>query len=347
MVRRSIFLFALAMLCSCHSNWHYVPLTFEEVEEPAAPNYGLEEMWASLPEKDDFADLVPSEEFTNLQDEASVDCFYIHPTGFLDKDKGWNADPYDEDINDWVDEWPLKHQASVFNGSCKVYAPRYRQAHMKSFFHVEEGGNEAIALAYTDVAMAFQYYLEHYNEGRPFIIASHSQGTVHGTQLIKHFIDGTPLQAQLVAAYLIGMPVKKDEFKEIAPCDNPADCGCFVSWITFDKGYVPEFYEDDYEDNCIINPITWNSSDEHFCDHTGHCGIVVSSYKLKYRKSISAKPHKGLLWVKKPKVPVVNLFVWTNIWHKADYNLFWVNIRENVADRCKAFEKSEKTEVSN
>ena len=53
-----------------------------------------------------------------------------------------------------------------------------------------------------DVKAAFQYYLEHYNNGRPIIIASHSQGTTHAKRLLKEFFDGTALQHQLVAAYL-------------------------------------------------------------------------------------------------------------------------------------------------
>jgi alpha-beta hydrolase superfamily lysophospholipase len=63
-----------------------------------------------------------------------------------------------------------------------------------------------VDLAYADVKAAFQYYLAHYNEGRPIIIAGHSQGTAHATRLLHEFFEHDPkLRRQLVAAYLIGI----------------------------------------------------------------------------------------------------------------------------------------------
>jgi hypothetical protein len=44
------------------------------------------------------------------------------------------------------------------------------------------------------VKTAFLYYLQHYNNGRPIIIASHSQGATHGKRLLKEFFDGKELQ---------------------------------------------------------------------------------------------------------------------------------------------------------
>ena len=62
----------------------------------------------------------------------------------------------------------------------------------------------AFELAYSDVLRAFDYYLAHENHGRPFILASHSQGSLHALRLIQERLAGKPLQKQLVAAYLIG-----------------------------------------------------------------------------------------------------------------------------------------------
>ena len=57
--------------------------------------------------------------------------------------------------------------------------------------------------------------MKNYNNGRPFIIAGHSQGTLHGGKLIKEEIEGTDLMQQFVTAYLVGMPVPENYFKEI------------------------------------------------------------------------------------------------------------------------------------
>jgi hypothetical protein len=70
---------------------------------------------------------------------------------------------------------------------------------IKSF---KEDGKKALDLAYSDIREAFAYYLENFNNNKPFIIASHSQGTVHAKRIISEFIDGKELQNKLIAAYL-------------------------------------------------------------------------------------------------------------------------------------------------
>ena len=71
-------------------------------------------------------------------------------------------------------------------------------------------GKQALDFAYQDVKAAFEYYLKHYNNGRPIIIASHSQGTWHAESLLHdYFENDSTLRKRLVAAYLIGGWVKK------------------------------------------------------------------------------------------------------------------------------------------
>ena len=102
---------------------------------------------------------------------------------------------------------------------------------LSGFFSLDNPeATEAFKLAYGDVKAAFQYYLSHYNNGRPIIIASHSQGTVMAVWLLQEFFDGTPLQKQLVAAYITGMPVYNDDFTFIPVCDSASQQQCYVSW---------------------------------------------------------------------------------------------------------------------
>ena len=81
-------------------------------------------------------------------------------------------------------------------------------------------GVKALDLAYNDIREAFIHYLENFNQGKPIIIASHSQGTIHAKRLISEFIDGKELQKQLIAAYLVGMKVNQDEFNNIKQSGN-------------------------------------------------------------------------------------------------------------------------------
>jgi hypothetical protein len=86
---------------------------------------------------------------------------------------------------------PVQFQASPFNQVARVYAPSYRQGIIKCFYDTTGTGEEALNFAYADVKRAFEYYMAHYNNGRPVIIASHSQGTRHARQLLERLFRHT------------------------------------------------------------------------------------------------------------------------------------------------------------
>ena len=82
--------------------------------------------------------------------------------------------------------------------------------------------------------------MKNFNDNKPFIIASHSQGTVHAKRLISEFIDGKELQNKLIAAYLVGIKVKENEFKDIKPMNSPDETGGFVSWNSYKFNKYPK-----------------------------------------------------------------------------------------------------------
>ena len=128
----------------------------------------------------------------------------------------------------------MTYQASAWVKAANLYVPFYRQAHYRIFLESYAiQGREAGNVAYKDVKNAFLYFLKNYNDSRPIIIASHSQGTLHAKRIIKEFFDGKPLQKQLVAPYLVGAKIKPDEFKEITHLEVPNAVGGFVSWNTY------------------------------------------------------------------------------------------------------------------
>ena len=144
------------------------------------------------------------------------------------------SDIWNKEIREDVINRPVKYQASAWIDSGNLYVPFYRQAHIRVFnekFKVD--GKKALDLAYSDIREAFIFYLKNYNDNTPFIIASHSQGTVHAKRIISEFIDGKELQEKLIAAYLVGIKVTEDEFDNIKPMNSPDETGGFVSWNTF------------------------------------------------------------------------------------------------------------------
>ncbi len=312
--------------------------SFSIVEIPVAPDYSNSESWAALPTKKDSADRTPHPSLIDLQATALVDVFFLHPTTFTG-DKGqnkWNGPVNDEKLNEKTDKGAILNQASIFNGVGRVYAPRYRQAHLNAYFHKDTSAvKQALELAYQDVRKAFLFYLEHYNNGRPIIIAGHSQGTSHAKSLIRELFDGKPLQKKLVAAYLVGMPVPEDYFENIKICESPEETNCFCSWRSWQKGHYPKKFTSN-NNIAVTNPLSWMTNEE-YVDKKFNEGSVLRKFeKSFYTQLADAQVHDGLLWLTKPRFPG-SFFIWFKNYHVADFNLYYFNVRKNAQQRAKAF----------
>jgi len=161
-----------------------------------------------------------------------ADLFYIHPTTF--RSDQWNQDMSDPQAREWVDVSVTTRQASAFADCCRRFMPRYRQASSRAFVERDGEGRRAYDLAYQDVRTAFRAFIAHHSRGRPFILAGHSQGALHGLRLIREEISGTPLMKRLVVAYLpgVGMPLGGLP-SDLPPCAEPESTGCIASWNSF------------------------------------------------------------------------------------------------------------------
>ncbi|MBF9224002.1 DUF3089 domain-containing protein [Hymenobacter ruricola] len=312
---------------------------FEKYTPPPAPDYAQASNWAALPTRRDSADAVPR--YSALRDEqatAPVDVFFVHPTTYYSA-HAWNADPRKKGLNKYTDRTTIKQQASVFNATGRIYAPRYRQATIYSFLDKEPNGQKALELAYSDVRAAFRYYLAHYNQGRPFIIASHSQGTDHATRLLHEFFDKpTPLRRQLVAAYLIGFQVKPNEFLTIKPCADSLATDCFVAYNTTDAGHESAMFQP----SIAVNPLTW-TLDSTLAPASLNRGAVSLGFRHLHPQLTGAQVHHGQLWVMAPRFKGYPHFPPSGkkklrySRHIADYALFYMNIRENSKARVRAW----------
>ncbi len=319
-----------SILYSCIAPVH----NFEAYVPPPEPDYQNTDSWVALPEKKDSADvLLPGSTNYDGQTDSKVDVFYIHPT-IPFSGKGWNGNIHNQKLNKYLEKYPIRIQASAFNGSCKVYAPHYRQATLYSFTQRGKiNGEKALDLAYEDIKHAFKFYLEHYNHGRPFILASHSQGSRHAYLLLNDFFENnTALQKQLVAAYLIGF--RTDSIFEFIPrCESPTQTGCILSWNTYKWGAIStnEYLGPNYY---CTNPLSWKC-DSVYCGKELNIGSTPRSFK-RYDVNVSdAKIENGLLWIHKPEK--AGYFRIGKNFHMSDYNLFYSNIRENVQSRIDAY----------
>lgn len=207
---------------------------FDQQPQPRAPDYAQAAAWASRPGAEGLAAQVPVGA-TPLAKAPKIDVFYVYPTTFRSKLQ-WNADIRDAETNHWTDISVIARQASVFNGCCRIFAPRYRQASLAAFSAPVDGA-KAYALAYGDVLRAFERYLAHDNKGRPFILAGHSQGALMVRRLLTERIKGTPAAGRMVAAYILGIGISRGDFGHafagIPACAKGDDTGCVLSWNSY------------------------------------------------------------------------------------------------------------------
>ncbi|MBW1298292.1 DUF3089 domain-containing protein [Aquimarina litoralis] len=331
----------ITLLCiSCNNAYYFPTNKFDNSKTYIPTDYSDLNMWAAHPNKNDTADRVPEQKTLQDQSKLPVDVFFVHPTT-LTGYKGetyWNASTNDSIINKRTDETTILNQASIFNAAGKVYAPRYQQAHVEAYYTKDvETGKKALEFAYRDVKNAFRFFLTNFNKERPFIIASHSQGTTHAKRLIKDFIDtDEKLRSRLVAAYLIGIIVKKDEFKNIPPCLNPNDIGCSISWRTYRKDIEAEKVKQS-DTFLATNPLSWKT-DTIYMPKTSNLGSILRNFDKIHPELVDAKVDKGIIKVSKP-VFFGSIFYNTKNYHIPDLNFFYFNTRQNAVNRVRAYFK--------
>jgi len=124
-------------------------------------------------------------------------------------------------------------QTSVFDESCNVYMPYYRQISMPA-----PGSDYPGIINYIsgfDATDALDYFLTNLNEGRPFILAGHSQGAATLLALLENYMTKHPeALKRMVAAYPIGYAVTKDFLARtgLKFAEGATDTGVIVSWNT-------------------------------------------------------------------------------------------------------------------
>lgn len=330
--RKRMLCIAIATLCisSCSDKYHPHTSKYQFNSEDSKPDYSDLNYWAAHPLKWDPSDSIPKP-LRSMKKDSLVDVFFLHPTIHTRplKDSNLNADIDDAYLNAKTDYSSILYQASVFNQHAKIYAPRYREAHISAYFTKDTMSSiNAFAVAYDDIKAAFEYYVKNYNQGRPIIIASHSQGTTHALHLLKDYFENKPLQDQLVAAYLIGMGIPKEYFSSLKMCEDPAQTNCLCGWRTFRRGFKPDYVEAEKGNSFVTNPLTWKT-DSVYAPRKTNEGSVLFKFNKVYKRTTDAQNHEGILWVKKPKFPWSFLYNAKN-YHVGDINLYYMSIKNNV-----------------
>ena len=178
-------------LFSCSDKYLAYKNRYSFKSETGKPDYTDLNYWAAHPWKKDPSDSIPKPLKSEVRDSAA-DVFFLYPTSLTKRTgiKTKNAAIDDSYINAKTDYSSILYQASVFNQHARIFSPRYRQANISVFFDKNtEQADSIFEIAYSDIKEAFEYYLSHWNNGRPIIIASHSQGSKMANRLLKEFFD--------------------------------------------------------------------------------------------------------------------------------------------------------------
>ena len=154
-------------------------------EQPSM--YAQEENWAYL-ETDKTAD---------------ADVFFICPTVYGGEEDDFNMSMDDETTkSDFLGATNM--EKGIYDQNARFFAPYYRQVGLNVYELPIEERETYLSTAYEDVKDAFTYYLAHYNEGQPIILAGFSQGADMSIRLLKDCFADEEVNDLLVACYAIG-----------------------------------------------------------------------------------------------------------------------------------------------
>jgi len=174
--------------------------------------------------------------------KAPIDCFYVYPTVSTDQtpNRDMNADPAETNV--------IRQQFARFASTCQPYAPMYRQVTLVGLRRMLAPGAAVTldqGLQYDDVKDAFNYYLQHDNKGRGFVLVAHSQGSFILNRMIREEIDGKPIQSRMLSAILLGttiaVPKGKDvggSFQHVPLCRSASQINCVITFASF-RSTVP------------------------------------------------------------------------------------------------------------
>jgi hypothetical protein len=238
---------------------------------------------------------------------------------------------------------------TIFEPVGNIYAPYYRQVDSTYLSSLPLPEQEKIVggIPAGDATAAFDYYIKHYNNGRPFILAGHSQGSNVLLYLLSEYMKEHPeVYKRMVAAYVVGYSVTSEYLADnphLKFAEGPDDTGVIISYNTeapVREGNNPVLLPGAQ----VINPITW-TRDETLATADQNLGsmLVDANYNLvpagKYADARVDKA-RGVLICSTADVeklaPGKGIFG-KGVYHNFDYLFYYYNIRANAAKRAEHF----------
>ena len=238
---------------------------------PSAPDYTRESMWYNV---------------LNDTTGEGADVFYIPSTWEFD----WTTE--DGKISHYADVYNQAHTDNMtiemkgvsdyMAEGNNFYSPFYRHMTLDSWATLN---NDTItrrynSISFVDVQSAFDHFIAHFNNGRPFILAGFSQGAKSVVELMKTMPED--LRERMVAAYVLGYKVTPDDIAVapwILPAKDSLDTGVTICYNSVsDVKYVKPIICD--SNIMCINPVNWRTDSTPAILHDTITVTLDTEYKV-------------------------------------------------------------------
>ncbi len=282
----------------------------------------------------------------------TADTFYIYPTAYTDpsEDAAQVCDIDNEQMRSQAD-LTYDTQASAYEKATNVFAPYYRQINMADpdISGSAEKRDELLqATPKSDIYAALDYYFENLNNGRPFFLASHSQGSQLMTYVLSEYMkEHQEYYERMIAAYVLGYSITDDYLDEnshLKFAEKEDDTGVVISWNTEGEGNANADNFVVLEGAISINPLNWSRDDTYAgkeeClgarirnDDTGEFEVFpeAADAQLNTERGVVVT-HTDVL---EPLDEALGFG--PDSYHGGDYTLWYTNIQENAVKRVKAW----------
>lgn len=276
--------------------------------------------------------------------DKKVDLFYLYPSAYTGDDNYCAVT--DEGMRAGA-SMLFEDQASAFMDVANAYAPYYRQLNAVKHLalSIEEQEKEMTEVPVADCIKAFDYYISNINNGRPFILAGHSQGSNVLIYILDYIEKSKPeLLDRMVAAYIIGYSVTTEYLAahpKLKFATGATDTGVIVSWNTEAPGVTganPVLL-----DNAIaINPISW-TRDETLVPASDNLGSRIKNEsgigeKVLNLADARVNQKRGVVECStvNPEDYAIS-FMPIGVYHGCDYSFYYYNLKANAQARVNAY----------